>query len=425
MLQEIGEGGHPERGADPHATILIRGHVLDESTVAVLACGVVLRYGRARPRCQRDCPMSHPSLPRLLLTPGPLTTSAHTRAAMDRDWGSREPDFVMLSESVRARLAGLANVADTHVAVPVQGSGTFAIEAAVQTLVPRDATLLVLVNGAYGRRIAAIAGRLGRRVHMLEIPEDRAFEPEIVGSALDANPSVTDVALVHCETTSGLLNPLPALAAVIRAAKRRLLLDAMSSFGAIPIDGAATPFTALVASSGKALESVPGLGFVLAERAHLQNCAHVASSLSLDLHEQWRGFEADGQWRFTPPVQIVAALSAALDQLDAEGGVQARHARYTRNRDLLVSGMRAHGFKPYLDPALQAPVIVTFRIPDGDWFRAGSFHDALQARGIVIYPGKLTQAPSFRIGCIGAVGEREMRRVLDAVGVFMAEAVRA
>ncbi len=368
--------------------------------------------------------MSPPHRPPLLLTPGPLTTSARTRAAMDRDWGSREPDFTALSESVRARLAALANVADTHAAVPIQGSGTFAVEAAVQTLVPRDATLLVLVNGAYGRRIVAIARRLGRRVLVLEAAEDQAIEPDAVRRALDADPSVTDVALVHCETTSGLLNPLPALAAAVRDAGRRLLLDAMSSFGAVPIDGAATPFTALMASSGKALEGVPGVGFVLAERAHLQGCANVASSLSLDLHEQWRGFEADGQWRFTPPVQVVAALSAALDQLDAEGGVHARHARYARNRDLLVRGMRAHGFETFLDPALQAPVIVTFRIPDGGWFRPGAFHDALQARGVVIYPGKLTQVPSFRIGCIGAIGEPEMRRALDAVEAFMAEAGR-
>ncbi len=368
--------------------------------------------------------MSHPALPRLLLTPGPLTTSARTREAMNRDWGSREADFIALSESMRVRLAALANVSDTHVAVPVQGSGTFAVEAAVQTLVPRDATLLVLVNGAYGRRIAAIARRLGRRVLVLEVAEDRAIEPDAVRRALNADPSITDVALVHCETTSGLLNPLPALAGVVRAAGRRLLLDAMSSFGAVPIDGAATPFTALMASSNKALEGVPGLGFVLAERAHLQASEHVASSLSLDLHAQWRGFETDGQWRFTPPVQVVAALSAALDQLDAEGGVAARHARYTRNRDFLVRGMRAHGFAPYLDPALQAPVIVTFRIPDGGWFRFEAFHDALQARGVVIYPGKLTQAPSFRIGCIGDVAEPEMQRVLDATGRFMADAAR-
>ncbi len=358
----------------------------------------------------------------LLLTPGPLTTSLRTRQALDRDWGSRDEDFVALSEALRARLAGIAGVAGTHVAIPMQGSGTFAVEAAIQTLVPRDATLLVLVNGAYGRRIAEIARRADRRIVTLVRPEDRAIESAGVAEALAADPSITDVALVHCETTSGLLNPLAEIAATVRAAGRRLLVDAMSSFGAVPIDGRATPFTALIASSNKALEGVPGLGFVLAERTHLHECEPNATSLSLDLFAQWRGFESGGQWRFTPPVQVVAALSAALDQLDVEGGVGARHDRYTRNCALLVRRMRACGFETYLAPALQAPVIVTFRVPGDGRFRFEAFYDFLHARGIVIYPGKLTEAPSFRIGCIGAIDEVDMARAMDAVEAFVAQA---
>ena len=356
----------------------------------------------------------------LLLTPGPLTTSDATRAALGRDWGSRDAAFVALSEGVRHRLAALAGVAGTHASVPVQGSGTFAVEAAIGTLVPRGGKLLVLVNGAYGRRIAAMAARLGREVTTLDYAEDQAIHPGVVHAALAADRDVTDVAVVHCETTSGLLNPLAEIAAVVRDAGRRLLVDAMSSFGAIPIDGGAVPFSSLIGSSNKGLEGVPGLGFVLAEKGHLATCAGQASSTSLDLFDQWRGFEGNGQWRFTPPVQIVAALSAALDQLDAEGGIAARHVRYQANLAILTAGMAAHGFKTYLDPAVQAPVIVTFRIPEGGWFRFESFYDFLQSRGIVIYPGKLTAAPSFRIGCIGAIGPDDMRRALGAVDAFMA-----
>ncbi len=356
----------------------------------------------------------------ILLTPGPLTTSAATRAALGRDWGSRDGDFIAISEGVRARLAALPGLAETHAAVPVQGSGTFAVEAAVQTLVPRDGRLLVLVNGAYGRRIAEMARRLGRACATLEMPENQAIPPEAVARALAADPAITDVALVHCETTSGLLNPLEAIAACVRQAGRRLLVDAMSSFGAVPIDGARVHCTALIGSSNKGLEGVPGLGFVIAETAHLRGCEGNAVSLSLDLYAQWRGFEATGQWRFTPPVQVVAALSAALDQLDAEGGISARHARYRRNCDLLLDGMRAHGFTPYIEPALQAPVIVTFRIPPGGWFDFQPFYDFLHARGVVIYPGKLTEAPSFRIGCIGAIGPDDIARALAAVDAFMA-----
>ncbi len=357
----------------------------------------------------------------LLLTPGPLTTSDATRAAMDRDWGSRDGAFIALSEGIRTRLAALAGVADTHVAVPVQGSGTFAVEAAVGTLVPRDGKLLVLVNGSYGRRIAAMASRLGRLGSVLEVPEDQVIDPAAVAAALAADPALTDVALVHCETTSGLLNPLAPIAAVVRAAGRRLIVDAMSSFGAVPIDGAATPFTALVGSANKGLEGVPGLGYVIAETAHLARCEGNSVSISLDVWEQWRGFETTRQWRFTPPVQVVAALSAALDQLAAEGGIAARHARYQANCDLLVSGMRDHGFETYIEPAIQAPVIVTFRIPPGGWFSFDRFYGFLASRGVVIYPGKLTQAPSFRIGCIGAIGPADIARALAAVGAFMAQ----
>lgn len=363
----------------------------------------------------------HVPMPPLLLTPGPLTTSDQTRAALGRDWGSREADFIAVSEGVRARLAGLAGVGRTHVAVPVQGSGTFAVEAAIQTLVPRDGRMLVLVNGAYGRRIVDMAHRLGRSCALLEVPEDQPILVEDVAEALAADPTISDVALIHCETTSGLLNPLHEIAVCVRRAGRRMLVDAMSSFGAIPIDGAQTPFTALIGSSNKGLEGVPGLSFVIVETGYLEGCAGNSSSLSLDLFDQWRGFESNGQWRFTPPVQVVAGLAAALDQLQAEGGITARHGRYSKNCDVLVTGMRARGFTTYLEPRLQAPVIVTFRIPPGTWFQFQAFYEFLHARGIIIYPGKLTRAASFRIGCIGAVRPDDMMLALAEVDAFLAK----
>lgn len=357
----------------------------------------------------------------LLLTPGPLTTSDQTKAALGRDWGSRDSEFATLSEGVRRRLAELAKVSDTHVAVPVQGSGTFAVEAAIQTLVPRDGRLLVLINGAYGHRILDIARRLGRACVTIEAAEDQPISPERVARALAEDAAITDVMIVHCETTSGLLNPLAEIAACVSQAGRRLLIDAMSSFGAVPIDGADIRFSALIGSSNKGLEGVPGLSFVIADAAHLKTCALNSTSVSLDLFDQWRGFETNRQWRFTPPVQVVAALSSALDQLEAEGGIAARHARYQQNCATLIDGMAVHGFETYIEPALQAPVIVTFRLPPGGWFQFQQFYDFLHARGIVIYPGKLTKEPSFRIGCIGAIDAGDIRRALAAVGAFMAE----
>ncbi len=359
---------------------------------------------------------NQPSPPRtLLLTPGPLTTSDTTRAALARDWGSRDDDFVALTTRLRTRLAALAGGPATHEAVLLAGSGTFAVEAALQTLIPRDGRALLLVNGAYGRRMAEMLARLGRDHVVREWREDQAVEPELVDRLLDQDRSITDVAVVHCETTSGLLNPLDALAGIVRRHGRRLLVDAMSSFGVLPIEAARLGLAAVMASSNKGLEGVPGIAFVIAESRHLATCEGQAVSLSLDLVEQARGFRRNGQWRFTPPVQVAAALDAALDQLAAEGGVAARGARYRRLHRMLVDGMAGFGFETFLAPALQAPVIVTFHDP-GAPFAFEAFYAALQAEGIVIYPGKLTRAPSFRIGCMGAIDEADMRRVLETIG---------
>ena len=354
----------------------------------------------------------------ILLTPGPLTTSDATRAAMGRDWGSRDDDFIAMSERVRERLGALVHAGDTHVSVPIQGAGTYAVEAAIGTLVPRGGKLLVLVNGAYGRRAAEMAGRMGREVATLECPENQAVDVAAVERALRADAAITDVLLVHLETTSGLLNPFEPIAAAVDAAGRRLLLDAMSSLGAIPIDLRTTRCAAVMASANKCLEGVPGIAYVIAEAGHLTGMAGNSTSTSLDLQAQWAGFKANRQWRFTPPTHVVAALSAALDQLDAEGGVAVRGARYRRHMTALASGMQRLGFETYLPKALQGPVILTLRDPGG-WFRFKSMYRALHLQGIVLYPGKLTHEPSFRIGCIGAITLADIERTLDAIEAYV------
>ncbi|MCB4823982.1 2-aminoethylphosphonate--pyruvate transaminase [Roseicella aerolata] len=361
----------------------------------------------------------------ILLTPGPLTTRIETRRAMLRDWGSRDPAFIALTAELRARLLAVAQGGATHACVPLQGSGTFIVEATLATLLRPGDKLLVLANGAYGERIAAITRRMGRAVEVLRWPEDRPVEPGRVAAALAADPGLTHVALVHCETTTGLLNPLAEVAAVVAAAGRRLLLDAMSSFGAIGIDLRSLPVTAVMASSNKCLEGVPGIGFALIERTVLAAAEGVSPSVSLDLHAQWRGLEKDGQWRFTPPVQVVAALVEALRLLEAEGGPPARLARYAENCRTLLAGMRRLGFSLYLEDALQAPIIATFRMPEARPLRFAEFYDALAARGFLIYPGKLTQAETFRIGCIGAIGRRDMERLLAAVEAVLGEMATA
>lgn len=356
----------------------------------------------------------------LLLTPGPLTTDPAVRGAMLDDWGSRDPAFVALTFEMRQRLVAVARGEASHVAVPIQGSGTYALEAAAGTLLGPEDTLLVLINGAYGERMAAIATRLGHRVETMRWDESEQVDPVAVAQRLAADPAISHVALVHVETTTGLLNPLEEVARAVAAEGRLLIVDAMASFGALPIDLRTLPAAAVLASSNKCLEGTPGIGFALVDRAVLAGCAGRSASMSLDLHAQWQGFEANGQWRFTPPVQVVAALVEALRRLEAEGGPAARLARYTANLETLLRGTAALGIELYLDAKLQAPIIATFRSPAG--FDFHTFYAALAAAGFVIYPGKLTRGDSFRIGCIGAIPPGAFDRLVAALGPALAAA---
>ncbi len=350
-----------------------------------------------------------------LLTPGPLTTSPEVKQAMLHDYGSRDAHFIAVNRRVRERLVAIAGGEGTHVCVPVQGSGTFAVEAALGTLVPRDGKTLVLVNGAYGKRMARILEYVGRACAVLETPEDTPNDVAALDAALAADPAITHVAAVHCETTSGILNPISEIAAAVAGRGRRLLIDAMSAFGALPLDARELPFDAVVASANKCLEGVPGMAFVIVRADLLAGSKGNAHSLSLDLHDQWTAMERNGQWRFTPPTHVIIAFDQALDEFEAEGGVAGRGARYQRNCEILVAGMRAMGFKTLLADELQAPIIVTFHMPADPGFRFETFYELLRRRGFVIYPGKLTVAESFRIGCIGRIGEAQIRGALDAV----------
>lgn len=348
----------------------------------------------------------------ILLTPGPLTTSDRTRAALDRDWGSRERDFMDLTRNLRNRLLALVEGDEEYVCIPMQGSGTFAVEATLGSLVAPEAKLLIVTNGVYGRRMEKMCDRIGRPYQRYETPENVPPDPAAIAQILAADGEITHVAMVHCETTSGILNPLEAVARVVDKAGCHLLVDAMSSFGIIPISLAHTPIAALMASANKGLEGVPGLAFVICRRSLL--AAGQAHSLALDLHDQWEVLERTGQWRYTPPTQVLAALIAALEQLDEEGGVKARYERYRRLCDILRQGMGKLGFEPFLLPDLQAPAIVTFNLPDPPAFSFEEFYRRMGEQGFAIYPGKLTDRPSFRIGCMGAIAESDMHAAIAA-----------
>lgn len=355
-----------------------------------------------------------------LLTPGPLTTALSTKQAMLRDWGSWDADFRAMTAELRKGLLTIAGGGDAFDCVPLQGSGTYCVEAMLGSLIPRDGKSLVLANGAYGQRIATTLRYLGRACTVLDKGDYLPPRGAEVARLLAADPAITHVIVVHCETSSGIRNPVEEIAAATASAGRKLLVDTMSSFGALPLDLDAIHCEAVVASANKCLEGVPGFGFVIARKAALAEAKGRSHSLSLDVYDQWEVMNRTGQWRFTPPTHTVAAFLEAMRLYVEEGGQVARLARYTRNRDVLVEGMRGLGFETLLVDAWLSPIIVTFFSPADPAFQFGRFYELMKQQGFIIYPGKLTQTDSFRVGCIGQLDETVMRQVVRAAAQALA-----
>ncbi len=364
------------------------------------------------------------SLPKdkVLFTPGPLTTSLTVKRAMLRDLGSRDDEFIGIVRNVRHRLLELGGVRPgEYEAILMQGSGTFAVESVISSVIPPDGKLLVIVNGAYGRRIEQMARILKIECLALIFPEDGLPVLSDVEAALAADRQITHVAVIHCETTTGLINPIKPIGMLAQKYGKRYIVDAMSSFGAVPINLAECSIDYLVSSANKCIEGVPGFAFVLARREALMTAEGYARSLSLDLLSQWRGLETDGQFRFTPPTHALLAFREALDELDEEDGVEGRGRRYRTNYETLVVGMRALGFEEYLQPELQGYIITSFRYPTDPHFNFKEFYERLSAQGFVIYPGKLSHADCFRIGTVGRIHESDVRDLLAVIRATLEE----
>ena len=355
-------------------------------------------------------------IPYLLLTPGPLTTSRTVKQAMLHDYCTWDNDYHKLVSDVRHRVCGLAGGGADYTTVLMQGSGTFAVEATVGSCIPPDGKLLVLDNGAYGRRIAQIAERLRINHTALTFSEIDPVDAPRVERELTADPQITHVALVHCETTTGLLNPAAEIGRLCRQHDKIFMLDAMSSFGGIPLTMGEMNAHYLISSSNKCVQGVPGFGFVIAHRPTFERTAGWARSLSLDLYDQWQEMEEHhGKWRYTSPTHVVRAFVQALQELDDEGGIPPRAARYRENHRVLVSGLAELGFRALIVAQHQSPIITAFHYPHDPKFCFDSFYDALKARGFVIYPGKVSQADTFRIGTIGHVFPDDIRDLVAAI----------
>ena len=366
-------------------------------------------------------PASSPTGDPYLLTPGPLTTSASVKQAMLHDYGSRDNTFIDINARMLERLVDIVNGTGTHVSVPLQGSGTFVVEAMIGCFVPADGKLLILVNGAYGHRIAKICDYYKREYLIQESAEDIPVDTAALDATLADNADISHVVMVYCETTSGILNPIGEISEIVARHQRGLLIDAMSAFGALPLDASEIVFDAVVASSNKCLEGAPGMGFCIAREAAMQKTGGNSPSLCLDLFEQWQAMNKNRQWRFTPPTHVILAFDQALNEFEEEGGVEGRGGRYRENARHLIEGMRAMGFKTLLSDDLQAPIIITFHMPKNPEFKFDAFYDGLRDQGYVIYPGKLTVADSFRMGCIGRLNLEHMQGALDAVKTMLGQ----
>lgn len=357
-----------------------------------------------------------PENPYLLLTPGPLSTTRTVKAAMLRDWCTWDDDYNGIVQDIRSRLVAMATEAPGYTAVLMQGSGTFTVEATLGSVVPKDGKVLVIANGHYGERIGRITRVLGIPTILLDFGEVGYPDLHRVESALKTHPDLTHLAVVHCETTTGMLNPVADICRLARSFNKTTIVDAMSSFGGIPMDADAMGADYVISSANKCIQGVPGFGFVIARRRELEECEGRARSLSLDLHDQWREMETrGGKWRFTSPTHVVRAFAQALSELEEEGGIAARHARYAANHRVLVEGMEELGFRCLLPEPCRSPVITAFFNPPHPAFAFKPFYSRLKSEGFVIYPGKVTSADTFRIGNIGHVFPDDMKRLVRAV----------
>ena len=350
-----------------------------------------------------------------LLTPGPLTTSMSTKEAMLHDWGSRDKNFIDLNQSILESLKKLINGEKEYQCVPMQGSGTFAVESMISSLTSKNTKILILINGAYGHRMKKMCTYLNRSYIDYEVAENETHDIKEIKKIIDLNEDLTHVFSVYCETTSGILNPIQAIADLVQKKNLSLFIDAMSAFGALPLNSKKIKFDAVAASSNKCLEGVPGVGFILVRNDIIKNSKGNCHSLSLDLYDQWQAMEKNKQWRFTPPTHVLAAFSQAIKEYLKEGGLDARNKRYSNNCKIICEGMKKLGFKQLLPDNLQAPIIITFMQPQSSNFNFEKFYNALSTKGFLIYPGKLTVADTFRIGCIGNLNENDMQDTIIAI----------
>lgn len=362
-----------------------------------------------------------PDNPYLLLTPGPISTTKSVKATMLRDWCTWDDEYKNLVQDLRYKLLRLATKnTDKYTTVLMQGSGTFSVESIIGSIIPEKSKLLVLANGAYGDRIALIGKTLKINTLVHDSGEIAPPDLEKLEKTLQQDKEITHVALVHCETTTGMLNPIEKIGKIVKKYGKIYFVDTISSFGGVPMDVDELDIDFCVGSANKCIQGVPGFGFIFAKREELVKCKGQARSLSLDLYDQWEMMETDkGKWRYTSPTHVVRAFYQAMKELDEEGGITKRNERYKENNRTLIDGMRKLGFKTLVPDEYQSPIITSFRSPESEKYNFTTFYNKMKERGFVIYPGKVTKIDTFRIGNIGDVFPEDMIRLVKTIGESM------
>ena len=356
-----------------------------------------------------------------LLTPGPLTTTQSVKNEMLLDRCTWDDDYKSITQKIRSQLLTIAGVdSEQYTVVLMQGSGTFAVESVMTSVIAPEHKVLIISNGAYGERMIQMAQVIGLSYVEHKVDYDKYPDMAELGVMLEADPEITHIAMVHCETTTGILNPIDLVSKLAKAYGKTFIVDAMSSFGGIDIDVAGLHIDYVISSANKCIQGVPGFGFVIAKLDQLQQCQGIARSLALDLYDQWKCMDKDGKWRFTSPTHVVAAFSKALDELQEEGGVAARQARYQHNNLLLRERLAKVGMTAYIVADYQSPIITTFLFPN-EQFQFAEFYQYVKARGYVIYPGKLTNLDTFRIGNIGEIYEEDIDQLCHIIEQYMKE----
>ncbi len=355
----------------------------------------------------------------LLFTPGPLTTSLDTKKSMLVDMGSWDDDFNKVTSIIRSKVIKVVNGNKSYTCVPLQGSGSFGIEAMIINFISKKDKILILINGSYGERIKKICDYHKIKNIPFVWKENEELDIKKLQKKLQSDKSIKNLAFVHCETSTGIINPINEVNNLCKKLNVNLFIDAMSTFGALTIDSNKIKFKALVASSNKCIEGVPGISFCISRTNDLIKSKGNSDNLCMDLYDQWKYMKETGRWRYTPPTHVVIAFLQALKEFEKEGGLKKRYQKYKKNRDVLIKEMNNIGFKCLLEDRLQSPIIVTFISPKDKKFIFSKFYKFLKLNNFIIYPGKMTNIETFRIGCIGQIKPNDIKNLVKSINIFM------